>query len=69
MSKRKDNKCTQDYECETLKIEENRTEKLSIQAQHERPEYEKDSYSSTPRQTTIIQKHKCYDVARKDERN
>ena len=35
MSKRKDNKSTQDYECEILKIEENRTEKLSIQAQHE----------------------------------
>ena len=69
MSKRKDNKSTQDYECGILKVEENRTKKLSIQAQHERPEHEKDSYSSTPRRTTIIQKHKCYDVARKDEQN
>ena len=47
MSKRKDNKSTQDYECEILKIEENRTEKLSIQAQHKGLEHEKYSYSNT----------------------
>ena len=68
MSKRKDNKSTQDYECEILKVEENRTEKLSIQAQHERLEHERYSYSNTKITNNNILKHKCYDVARKDER-
>ena len=49
MSKRKDNKCTQDYECEILKVAENRIEKLSIQAQHEGLEHEKYSYPNTKR--------------------
>ena len=57
MSKRKDNKCTQDYECDILKIEENRTKKLSIQAQHDRLEHEKHSYSNTKKTNRIQQVH------------